>query len=229
MGAQVVAELEQVQAPGPSFAPAAAGAGIELYWLPLGGWLVRQAERAHLGGHPGPPGAPPAAGPLPHRPGPGPGGPVRGRELLAHPQRRRPIPSRAGGRPGGQPAAGALAGVLLRGAVLAGGGDRRRRRGGGQPPVPQRRSRGRPSPAGVGRVPAGPGVGSGRAGDGRAVEFQLGDRLAAGPQRSPNRIDPASGRWAGAGLVGRPDRGQPLAKRHRRRRDGPPLVNSSGA
>jgi hypothetical protein len=42
MGAQVVAELEQVHAPGPSFATAA-GAGIELYWLPLGagGWFVK--------------------------------------------------------------------------------------------------------------------------------------------------------------------------------------------
>jgi hypothetical protein len=58
MGAQVVAELEQVHASGPSFAPAAAGAGIELYWLPLGagGWFVRlngriweaiQARREH--------------------------------------------------------------------------------------------------------------------------------------------------------------------------------------
>jgi hypothetical protein len=58
MGAQVVAELEQVHAPGPSFAPAAARAGIELYWLPLGagGWFVKlngriweaiQARREH--------------------------------------------------------------------------------------------------------------------------------------------------------------------------------------
>ena len=43
MGPQVVGELEQVHAPGPSPVPAAAGAGIELYWLPLGagGWFVR--------------------------------------------------------------------------------------------------------------------------------------------------------------------------------------------
>ena len=58
MGAQVVAELEQVHAPEASFAPTAAGAGIELYWLPLGagGWFVRlngrvweavQARREH--------------------------------------------------------------------------------------------------------------------------------------------------------------------------------------
>jgi hypothetical protein len=34
-----------------SLTPAASGeASVELYWLPLGGWLVRQAERAHLGG-----------------------------------------------------------------------------------------------------------------------------------------------------------------------------------
>ena len=162
MGAQVVAERDQVHASGPSFAPAAAGAGIELYWLPLGagGWFVKlngriweaiQARRGHR------------------------------RPLdLYHtalvvwvPEGRFVVencwpsptptahPVACWWKPGGQPAAGALAGVLLRGAVLAGGGDRRRRRGGGQPPVPQRRPSGGPSPAGAGRVPAGPGVGSG--------------------------------------------------------------------
>jgi len=43
MGPQVASQPEPTHAPRPSSAPAAAGAGIELYWLPLGagGWFVK--------------------------------------------------------------------------------------------------------------------------------------------------------------------------------------------
>lgn len=83
----VVTQLKPTGAPEASFAPAASEAAVELYWLPLGGgWLVRQAERTDLGGHPGAPGAPPAARPLPHRAGGACSrGTLRHRELLADP------------------------------------------------------------------------------------------------------------------------------------------------
>ena len=43
MGPQVASQPTPTHAPRPSSAPAAAAAGIELYWLPLGagGWFVR--------------------------------------------------------------------------------------------------------------------------------------------------------------------------------------------
>jgi hypothetical protein len=47
----VLTQLGPTGAPEPPFAPAAAKAGIELYWLPLGadGWLVRLNGRIFLG------------------------------------------------------------------------------------------------------------------------------------------------------------------------------------
>jgi hypothetical protein len=180
-----------------------------------GRWLVRPPERAHLGGHPRAPGAPAAARPVPHRArGARARGALRDRELLAHPCRRRPLAWRARRRPGGQPPHGPLADVPLRGAPLARRGHRRRRRGGRQPPAAERRpGPGLPSPR-PGRVPASTGLGSRRAGHGRDVELELGDRLAAGPQRPPDRHDPCPGRWTRPRMAGRPDHGPPPATPH---------------
>jgi hypothetical protein len=96
MRPQVALQLEPTGAPTPRFVPARCRASIELYWLPRCGRLVRAPQRAHLGGRPRPAGAAAAAGPVPLRAGgPGAGGAVRGRELLADPRRRRPFARRA--------------------------------------------------------------------------------------------------------------------------------------
>jgi len=88
-------------------------------------------------------------------------------------------------------------------APLARRGHRRRRRGRGQPAAAEQRPRHRASAAGPGRLPAQPGLGSGRAWDGRDVELELGDCLAAGQQRPAGRRDLSSGWRTGPGMAGR--------------------------
>jgi hypothetical protein len=194
-------------------APAVPQAGVELYWLPLGagGWFVKlngriweaiQARRERRR-----PSALYHTALVVHLP--------EGHVVV---ENCWPIPNADGpsrgvlvGRPGVQPLAGSLAGVPLRGPLLAGRDHRRRRPGGGQPPAPERRPGGDWSPARAGGFPAQPAAGPRRARDGQHVELQLGDRLAAGPQWPPDQADPASGRWAGPRLAGRPRGGAPLA------------------
>jgi hypothetical protein len=49
-------------------------------------------------------------------------------------------------------------------------------------------------------------------GTGGDVELQLGDRLAAGKQRPPDGRDPSPGRWARAGMGSRPGRRRKAAQ-----------------
>jgi hypothetical protein len=159
------------------------------------GGLVRAAERARLRGRPGAAGAEAAARPVPLRPGRArAGGPLRDRELLADPGCRRYAARRGRPRPGLQPPAGPLAGVPVRGAPLARRGHRRRRPGRGQPSAAERRPGPGAPPPRPGWIAADTGLGPGRARDGRDVELELGDLVAAHPRRPPGGHDPPPGR-----------------------------------
>jgi hypothetical protein len=68
------------------------------------------------------------------------------------------------------------------------------------------------SPARPGWRPAEPDLGPRRARDGRDVELELSDLVAAGPQRPRNRRDQSPGRWPRARMAGGPGDRPPLAK-----------------
>jgi hypothetical protein len=191
------------------FTRAAAQASIELYWLPLGagGWFVRLNGRIYEAIH----------------------------ALL---ERRRPldlyhtalqvrlpegrfviencwpIPDADGAArgvvvQGPSPAAGWRASACFaRGAPVAGRDNCRRRRGGRKPPAPEPRPTPGASPPRPGRLSAQPGVGPRRAGDGRDVELQFGDFVAAGSERSPDGCDRSPGRRPRAGMAGGPGHGR---------------------
>jgi hypothetical protein len=199
----------------PPFPPAASGASVELYWLPLGagGWFVRLNGRIYEAIH-------------------------------AFLERRRPLELYHSalqvrlpeGRfvienswpvPDAEPAA---RGVVVQGPV----GSRRLarwrvfryevrrwrrrrhcgpRRGGGKSAAPERRPTRGASPPRPGWRAAQPGLGPRRARNRRDVELELGYFMAARPQWPTNGHDLSAGRWPRARMGRRPRHCPPRGER----------------